>query len=129
MEETNDLIRCVRQYRDLDNEVRALNTEVYKKREARKIVEIEMADLVKLPAFSTLDKLRVSDDGTIINIEKPGSTKAWSLSKKDLKEHLQTYTTRMNGHLNVDELYDWILREQSKKLVTTEYSFTRIIKE
>jgi hypothetical protein len=34
----------------------------------------------------------------------------------------------MGGHANADELYDWILKEQSKK-VTDVYNFTRIIKE
>ena len=46
MESTNDLKRCVKQYRDIDNELRQLNKQVYERRESRRMVEIEMMDLV-----------------------------------------------------------------------------------
>ena len=130
MESTNDLKRCVKQYRDIDNELRQLNKQVYERRESRRMVEIEMMDLVKLPEFSNLDKLRIGDDESIIKIDKPGTwNKAWTLSKKDLKEHLTTFMAQSTGPSDVDQIFNWIVSEQAKKLVSTEYSFTRVIKE
>jgi hypothetical protein len=87
-----DLKRCVKTYRDLDNEIRELNKQVYSKREDRKAVEMEMTDLVRLPQFGGIDKLKIDDDGSTIKIARPGSyTKAWSLSKKELELFVNAY--------------------------------------
>lgn len=128
-EAIRDLKRCVKQYRDLDDEIRELNKKVYTKREDRKVVEIEMCDLIKLPQFSEIDKLKIDDDGSTIKIARPGSyNKPWSLSKKELENLLKVYFTEDNP-LNADSCYKFIVNERQKALTGKEYDFTRVIPE
>lgn len=128
-EAITDLKRCIKQYRDADNEIRALNKVVHEKRETRKIVEMELVDLVKLPAFAGYEKLKIEDDGSTIKIQKPDSySKPWSLSKKELQSVLDSY---FEGRINPDSkgCFEFICNERKLKLVASGYSFTRIVPE
>jgi hypothetical protein len=128
-EEIKDLRRCVKQYRDLDNEIREMNKTLYSKREDRKIVEMEMCDLVKLPQFSGIDKLKIDDDNSTIKISRPGTyNKPWSLSKKELDSLLKTYFSSGRS-LNADECFKFICEERQKSLIGKEFDFTRVIPE
>ena len=128
-EAINDLKRCVRQYRDVDNETRVLNKQVYEKRESRRIVEMEMADLVKLDQFVGVEKLKIDDDGSYIRIQKPDTySKAWSLSKKELESLLKTYF-QSTRNPNDTECLNYIVEQRKKMLVGKEYEFARIIPE
>ncbi len=126
-ESITDLKRCVKQYRDLDNEIRELNKAVYGKREDRKIVEMEMTDLIRLPQFNEVDKLKFDDDNSLIKIARPGTySKAWSLSKKELDTLLTAYF-KITKTPNADECGKFILEERRKALVSKEFDFTRVI--
>ena len=127
MEALNDLKRCVKQYRDVDNELRLLNKQVYAKREARKIVEMEMVDLVRLPQFSVVDKLKIDDDGSYIRIQKPESySKAWSLSKKELDElHKAYFASTVNP--TAEGCTSYVIDNRKRSLVGKEYEFERVI--
>jgi hypothetical protein len=127
MEAMNDLKRCVKQYRDVDDELRVLNKQVYTKREARRIVEMEMADLVKLPQFSVVDKLKIDDDGSYIRIQKPATySKPWSLSKKDLDELNKAYFAS-TPNPTAEGCTAYILENRKRCLVGREYEFERVI--
>lgn len=128
-EAINDLKRCVKQYRDIDNEVRLLNKQVYDKRESRKIVEMEMSDLIKLPQFGTVDKLKIDDDGSCIRIQRPETyAKPWSLSKKELDTLLKSYfSSAMNP--NADDCSTFIVEQRKRMLIGKEFEFTRVMKE
>lgn len=128
-EAITDLKRCIKQYRDVDNDIRILNKMVHEKRETRKIVELELVDLVKLPQFASYEKLKIEDDGSTIRIQKPESySKPWSLSKKDLQTLLDSYfQSRTNA--SSKECYDFICADRKTKLVADEYSFTRIVQQ
>jgi hypothetical protein len=129
IEAINDLKRCVKQYRDVDNEIRLLNKSVYEKREARRIVEMEMCDLIKLPQFNSVDKLKIDDDGSCIKIQRPETyTKAWSLSKKELETLLKSYFSQ-DGYDMSDSCFKFIVEERKKNLVAKEFEFTRLVKE
>ena len=119
---------CIRRYQNTDNELKILNKSIYDKRDERQALELEMSEIIKLPEFVGVEKLKIDDDGSIIQIIKPGVLKPWSLSKKDLKEHLQNCLAHMGGHANAEELYDWIIKEQSKKLISQDYNFNRVLK-
>jgi hypothetical protein len=119
---------CIRRYQVTDNELKILNKGIYDKRDERQAIELEMSEIIKLPEFVGVEKLKIDDDGSIIQIIKPGALKPWSLSKKDLKEHLQNCLAHMGGHANAEELYDWIIKEQSKKLISQDYNFNRVLK-
>jgi hypothetical protein len=129
MDAISDLKRCVKQYRDVDNELRFLNREVYSKRETRKIVEMEMADLVKLPQFASVDRLKIDDDGSYIRIQKPETySKAWNLSKKDLDSLLKSYFTS-SSNPTADECSKFIVEQRKRSLIGKEYEFERIVSE
>uniref|UniRef100_A0A6C0ER77 Uncharacterized protein n=1 Tax=viral metagenome TaxID=1070528 RepID=A0A6C0ER77_9ZZZZ len=128
-EAINDLKRCVKQYRDVDNEIRILNKNVYEKREARRIVEMEMCDLIKLRQFDSVDKLKIDDDGSTIKIQRPDTySKAWSLSKKEL-ESLVTGYFQSTNRFNAEECVTYIVEQRKKSLVGKEFEFSRVIPE
>jgi hypothetical protein len=130
MEEAiSDLRRCVKQYREVDDKLRNLNREVFDKREARKIVEMELADLMKVDQFVNFRKLKIEEDGSTITVQRPHEwTKPWSLSKKDLKDLLERYFNSTNFP-NAEKCLEFILEAQKTKLTSTEFSFTRIVPE
>ena len=126
-EAITDLKRCIKQYRDADNDIRILNKMVYEKRENRKIVELELVDLVRLPQFSSYGKLKIEDDGSTIRIQKPETySKPWSLSKKELQTVLDSY---FQGRVNPNskDCFEFICNDRKTKLVSSEYSFARIV--
>ena len=130
MEEAiRDLKRCVKQYREVDDQLRQINQEVYQKREERKIVELELADLMKVDHFREFKKMKIEEDGSVITIQRPHEwSKPWSLSKKDLKDLLERYFNSTNFP-NAEKCLEFILEAQKSKLVSTEYSFTRVVPE
>ena len=131
MEEAiNDLKRCIKQYRSVDDDLRKLNKAVYEKRESRKIVEMEIADLVKLPEFNNFKKLKIEEDGSTITVQRPNEwSKPWTLSKKDLKELLDQYFASTIPIQSADRCFEFIVEAQKRKLVSTDYNFSRIVPE
>ena len=128
-EAINDLKRCVKQYRDVDNEIRVLNKNVYEKREARRIVEMEMCDLIKLPQFNAVDKLKIDDDGSCIKIQSPETyAKAWSLSKKELEVLINGYF-QSTSTPDANKCVNYIVEQRKRALVGKDFEFSRVVKE
>jgi hypothetical protein len=128
-EAINDLKRCVKQYRDVDNELRLLNKTVYEKRETRKMVEMEMCDLIKLPQFGNIDKLKIDDDGSCIKIQRPETyAKAWSLSKKELETLVGSYF-QSTPTPNPKDCVEFIVAQRKRALVGKEFEFSRVVQE
>jgi hypothetical protein len=124
-----DLKNHVRNYRDVDDQLIALNRQVYEKRLERKDLEDKMAKLLSGPQYSTVDKLKLDDNSHIL-IKHPATySKTWSISKRDLKDLLDDLFNRSEGYLTADEIYKHLVTEQSKKLVATEFNFNRVVKE
>ena len=122
-----DLKRCVKNYRDLDDEIRELNKQVYSKREDRKIVELEMSTLITLPQFEGIDKLKIDDDGSTIKIGRPGTyNKPWSLSKNELELLLVAYF-QSTGNPRADECIQYIVEQRRRSLIGKEVDFSRVI--
>jgi hypothetical protein len=130
MEEAiKDLKRCVKQYREVDDKLRVLNREVFDKREARKIVEMELADLMKVEAFQNFKKLKIEEDGSTITIQRPQEwSKPWSLSK-DLKDLLEKYFATTVPAQSAERCFEFIVEAQKTKLTSSEFSFTRAVPE
>jgi len=131
MEEAiKDLKRCVKQYREVDDKLRALNREVFDKREARKIVEMELADLMKVEAFQNFKKLKIEEDGSTITIQRPQEwSKPWSLSKKDLKDSLEKFFSASIPPQSADRCFEFIVEAQKTKLTSTDFNFSRVVPE
>lgn len=128
-EAINDLKRCVKQYRDVDNDLRVLNKTVYEKREARKIVEMEMSDLIKLPQFGSVDKLKIDDDGSCIKIQRPETyAKAWSLSKKELETLVGSYFQSTMSP-NPKDCVEFIVGRRKQALIGKDFEFSRVVQE
>ena len=125
-----DLVKCVRKYRNLDEELKQINTRVYKLREDKKMVETEMSDILRRTNFQTLNKLEIQDDGSYIKIQRPDTwNKPWNLSQKELKELITSY---VNGGAKgnkpwPEELFDWIVKNRREHLVAKDFSFTRVL--
>jgi hypothetical protein len=123
----DNLKSCIKQYRVIDDEIRDLNKQVYEKRDARKIVEMEIADIIKDPKFSSIKKIKLEEDGSTISFKRPNEwTKPWSLSQKDLKE-LTTQYFAASGNISADGLVKYIVETKKQTLVANEFSFTRTV--
>lgn len=123
----NDLKNCIKQYREIDDEIRDLNKQVYEKRDARKTVEMEIADIICDPQFDAIKKIKLEEDGSTISFKRPNEwVKPWSLSQKDLKD-LATQYFAVAGQFNAESLVKFIIDTRKQSLVATEFSFTRTV--
>lgn len=123
----NDLKNCIKQYREIDDEIRDLNKQVYEKRDARKTVEQEIAVIIRDPQFNAIKKIKLEEDGSTISFKRPNEwVKPWSLSQKELKELATQYFT-VAGEFNAESLVKFIIDTRKQSLVATEFSFTRTV--
>jgi uncharacterized protein YllA (UPF0747 family) len=123
----NDLKNCIKQYREIDDEIRDLNKQVYEKRDARKTVEQEIAVIIRDPQFNAIKKIKLEEDGSTISFKRPNEwVKPWSLSQKELKELATQYFT-VAGQFNAESLVKFIIDTRKQSLVATEFSFTRTV--
>ena len=117
-----DLVKCVRKFRTLDDELKVVNTRVHKLREDKKFVESEMSDILKRTAFQGINKLEIQDDGSFIKVQRPETwNKPWSLSQKELKEHISSYSGPLDG------LFKYIVDRKKTDMVAKEFAFRRIV--
>jgi hypothetical protein len=122
---SGELIRVVRKYREIDDRLKEVNAKANKLREERKITELEMADYLKSPKYAGINKLEISDDNTVIRIQRPEAwAKPWSLSARDLKELLSDYW-ETTGPKSAEDCFKYIVETRKRDLVSTEFSFTR----
>lgn len=123
----NDLKSCIKQYRDIDDQIRELNKQVYQKRDDRKIVEQEIAVIIRDPQFNSIKKIKLEEDGSTISFKRPNEwVKPWSLSQKELKE-LATQYFSVAGEFNAESLVKFIVDTRKQSLVANEFSFTRTV--
>jgi phage pi2 protein 07 len=123
----SDLKSCIKQYREIDDEIRELNRQVFKKRDDRKSIELEIADIIKDPKYNAIKKIKLEEDGSTISFKRPNEwVKPWSISQKDLKELVTQYFTK-GGPANPDDLVKYIIETKKQTLVATEFSFTRTV--
>ena len=123
-----ELKGCLNKYRNLDNQLRELNKLTYDMREKRKIVEIEMGDILKTPHMSQVGVLKLEDDNSSIKIQRPGSyCKPWSLSKKDLQNYIDHYFENAGTRANRTDCFSCIVEQQKENSVETDFKFVRNI--
>lgn len=112
-------------YRAIDDELQELNKKIYTLRSTRKEIESEMATILQHPELKEIEALNLVEDGSVVKIQRPGWNKAWGLSKKELKVMLDSYFDSTNVYDSTD-CYDFIVNAMKPKLVSTEFSFTRV---
>jgi len=117
-----DLVKCVRKFRTLDDELKVVNSRVQKLREDKKFVESEMSDILRRTAFQGINKLEIQDDGSFIKVQRPETwNKPWSLSQKELKDLIGGYSGPLDG------LFKWIVDRKKTDMVAKEFAFRRIV--
>jgi hypothetical protein len=66
--------------------------------------------------------LEIQDDGSFIKVQRPETwNKPWSLSQKELKDLIGSYSGPMDG------LFKYIVDRKKKEMVSKEFSFRRIV--
>lgn len=127
MEALQNLKRCIREYKEVDDQIRDINKTVQEMREKRKSVEAEMAEIVKLPQFNQIEKLKIEDDGSLISIQRPNMwSKAWTLSKKDLVDFVNQYFATTHTP-NPSDCVQFVVEKKKTGLVANEYAFNRTV--
>jgi hypothetical protein len=127
MDSIQTLKQRVREFRVVDDQIRDLNKQVSTLREQRKTTEVEIANLLKLPQFSAVDKLKIEDDGSNIRIQRPNTySKPWTLTQKDLKSMITDYFATHLNH-NADDCVNFVIQKQKQSLVAQDFTITRII--
>ncbi|NBR60521.1 hypothetical protein EB118_03960 [bacterium] len=122
-----DLIKCVRNFRSIDDKLKDLNRQLYKLREDKKFIENEMSDILKRTHFQSISKLEIQDDGSFIKIQRPESwNKPWSMSMKDLQLNIQDYFKKSTNP-NAEECCKFIVENKRKELVSKDFAFTRVL--
>jgi seryl-tRNA synthetase len=124
-----DLVKAVRKFREYDDKLKELNKEVYKLREAKKLVEEEMAGILKRGPFATLDKLELAGDQSRIVIQRPGTySKPWSYGQKDLDTDATDYFARIGrSREEAKGFVDFAKARKKSQLVSAEFSFKRVV--
>ena len=121
------LKKYLRDYREIDNEIRELNAELSQKREVRKNVETGITTILAQPAFQEYKKLQLEDDGSVFRIQRPNDwQKPWALSQKELKTLLDEYFQSALPK-NAEECHKYICERRKKALVSSEFGFTRVM--
>lgn len=123
-----ELKTCVRRYRDLDNQIRDINKNVFTLREKRKIAEMEISDYLRAPEFQQHSVLAL-EDGSKITIQRPQQwSKPWTMSRKTLNEHLKNYFATTQ-HANADECFSYIVAKEKEQMISNEFKLTRIVSD
>lgn len=125
-EDVQNLRAAVMRYKAADDQIRELNKQVYPLREQRKIIEMEIVDIVKQPAYAAFTKLDIREDGSSIKIIKPGWNAAWSLSKTSLRYYLTQYF-QSTGAPTADGCYRYIHDIHLATLRKNEYAIERVV--
>lgn len=120
---------CVAKYVRVSKKLIETNKVASKLREEKKIIELELGDILKSPEFSGINSIAIPDDGSTIKIQRPETwTKSWYLSKKDLYEHINNYFSSTNQP-TAEGCYNHVVGEQKNLLVSKDFSLTYVPKE
>ena len=124
-----DLVKAVRKFREYDDKLKELNKEVFKLREEKKLVEEEMAGILKRGPFATLNKLELAGDQSYIDIQRPGThNKPWSYSQKDLEKDATDYFIGSGGtRTEAKAFVDFAKGRKKSQLVSNDFSFKRVV--
>ena len=124
-----DLVKAVRKFREYDDKLKELNKETFKLREAKKLVEEEMAGILKRGPFATLDKLELAGDQSRIDIQRPGTySKPWSYGQKDLDTDATEYFAKIGrSREEAKGFVDFAKSRKKAQLVSTDFSFKRVV--
>jgi hypothetical protein len=124
-----DLVKAVRKFREYDDKLKELNKEVYKLREEKKLVEEEMADILKRGPFAALNKLELAGDQSFIAIQRPGTySKSGAYTQKDLEADATDYFIGSGGtRAEAKAFVDFAKDRKKARMVSNDFSFKRVV--
>lgn len=123
-----DLRRTMRNFRQVDDAIRELNKQVNPLREQRKILELELGDILKSPEFQAYNVLKVEDDGSTIRVQRPNTWyKGWSLSKRDLQNYIDHYFETAGARANREDCFKFIVEQQKRASLAEEFKLSRVV--
>ena len=116
------------QYKTVDDQLRALNGQIYPLREQRKLIEDRIIDIIRQPGFAAINELAISQDGSKIRIRKPQTWSApWSLSRRHLQEHLTQYFANPATIKSSEGCYRFIVRAVEETMRKNSYAIERVV--
>ena len=115
----------LRSYTKIDDDLQSLNKQVYDLRSERRNIETQLASILTSSEFAQIDKIQLSEDNSVVKIQRPGWNKPWSISKKDLNQSISSYFASTKNP-TADGCYTYIVESQKDKLSSTDFNFTRV---
>jgi hypothetical protein len=122
LENLKSHLRC---YTKIDDDLQSLNKQVYDLRSERRNIETQLASILTSSEFSQIDKIQLSEDNSVVKIQRPGWNKPWNISKKDLNQSIASYFASTKNP-TADGCYEHIVQSQRDKLTATDFNFTRV---
>jgi len=108
----------------VDNALQQVNAKAQELRKEKKSTEEFLAILLQYPEIQTINTLK-NDAGDTIKVQRPGTwNKGWTLSKKELESMLNTYFDK-DDEPNAQECFNFIVEENKKSMVSSDFSFSR----
>ena len=118
----------LKSYAKIDDDIQNANKKVYDLRTERRDVETNIAKILQSPELSHIEKIQLSEDNSVVKIQRPGWNKPWNISKKELKAILEAYFNSTST-CSSDDCFDFIVNSSKERLVSTEFNFTRVKNE
>jgi hypothetical protein len=119
----DELRNLATRYSAIDEEIKEGNKILNNKREQRKILELEIIDVMKSPQFATVKKFQHQSSTFVVDQPEQWHG-SWYLSKADLNNDIVTY---LNSHEQKDPegLYEFIIQRESERSIKSEWRITR----
>lgn len=115
----DDLRRIAQQYSTLALQIDAKNKSIYNDREQRKILELQIVDIMKTPEFATVRNFQ--HQGCNFKIDPPGTWKgSWHLSKYNLKTDIVSYWNS-GQPVTADDCFKYIVTQQDRRDANTDW--------
>ena len=113
----------MRNYTQVDNRLRELNRQIYALRDERNATEDRMVEIIKNPAFASVQRLQTADGSATFKVIRPDEGfKTWSLSKGMLSQYLKQHLGNQQGQ----ECYMFIHNTHLATLKNKGYLIERI---
>jgi len=115
----DELRKLAQDYSTLAMQIDAKNKSVYNDREQRKILELQIIDLMKTPEFSSVRNFQ--HGGFVFKVDPPGTWRdSWHLSRKDLEQDLVNYWNSTD-YRSARECFEYVCTHQNLRARDTDW--------
>ena len=127
MQVDESLKKEIKEYCELDNQIRSINETVHKLREQRSCVEDRIvADYLSKPQYASYQKISLQD-GSFFQIKRPNEWQKTSpLSQSELKDYLYKYFTSTTSP-NPEGCFEYIMNQKKQSSVSSQFNLVRVV--